>query len=246
MIIITKEELEKLKPLTEDKKGSYGTCFLYEDAKVLKTYSNTMPFYYNKRNIKRNIKNSLGVCVKDVAFPIDIAQVKGYKFSYIMPYIDGISFNELLDNIINTEFNMTFDDFIYLYHDAISKANEIASLGIQIDDFHKDNCKIKDDFSIGIFDVDFYERKILFGRFIEKNLRYYNMLEINEAFYNMMKYFYNKKIRFGYCKDNVCELRILYEIIQNFPQNKPNYVDNVLTKINDKLKKETIKDLIIR
>jgi hypothetical protein len=114
MIIITKEELKKLKPLNGENKGSYGTCFLYENDKVLKTYSNTMPFYYNKREIKRNIKNSIGVHVEDVSFPIDIAKTDEYKFSYIMPYIDGVSFNGLLDNISDIKINSPEDGVCHI------------------------------------------------------------------------------------------------------------------------------------
>ena len=246
MITITKEGLKELKPLTGENKGSYGTCFLYEDDKILKAYSDTMPFYYNKREIKRNIKNSLGIYVKDVSFPIDISLTYGYKFSYIMPYIEGISFDELLNNLINTEFNMSFDEFSYLYHYAISKAYEIASFGIEMNDFHKNNCKIKDDFTIGIFDVDFYETKMIFNRFREKSLKYYNMLVINEAFHEMLSSFYNKKKKFISSKENCYNLKRFYDIITNFPRNQPTYVDDILVKLNDEIKKETIKDLIIR
>lgn len=246
MIIITEEELAKLKPLSEENKGVYGTCFLYENDFVLKTYLNTLNFHCNRREIKRNIKKNVGIKVENVSFPIEIAKVEGYNFSYIMPYIEGISFEKMVENIKNTEFNMTFEDFAYLYHDAISKADEIASLGIEMTDFHKDNCKIKEDFTIGIYDIDFYEKKKISGRFIEKYLAYHNMLEINDAFFNMIRCFYNKRIRLGYSSDDIDSLRLLSKIIEDFPRNKRNYVDDVLTKINDELKKDTIKDLIIR
>ena len=246
MIIITKEDLKNLKILDGENKGSYGTCFLYENDKILKVYSNTMPFYYNKREIKRNIRKSLGLCVEGVSFPLDISKTQGYKFSYIMPFIEGVSYKELVYNLINTEFNMTFDDFGYLYHDAIYKANEISSLGIEMNDFHKDNCKIKEDFTIGIFDVDFYESKIIFNRFREKSLRYYNMLVINEAFYEMLNGFYNMKKKFINCQEKSNELECFYNIITDFPRNKPNYVDDILAKLNVELKKDSIKDLIIR
>lgn len=246
MIIITEEELVKLEPLNKENKGVYGTCFLYKNDLVLKTYLNTLNFHCNRREIKRNIKKNVGIKVKDVSFPIELAETEGYKFSYIMPYIEGISFHELVDNIKNTEFNMTFDDFTHLYHDALSKSNEIASLGIEMTDFHKDNCKIKEDFTIGIYDIDFYEKKKISGKFIEKYLAYHNMLEVNDAFFNMIKCFYNKRIRAGYSSDEVENLRLLSKIIEDYPRNKRNYVDDVLTKINDELKKDNIKDLIIR
>ena len=71
-----------------------------------------------------------------------------------------ISNNKVL--IVNKNYKsyISLEDFINLYHSAISKAYEIASYGIEMNDFHKNNCTINDDFTIGIFDVDFYKNKV--------------------------------------------------------------------------------------
>lgn len=246
MIVITNGDLEKLKPMTRDSKGAYGKCFMYEDDKILKVFPYTRDFFCYRREIKRNIKNSLGINIDGVSFPIDIAKTEGFNFSYIMPYIEGISFNDLLDKVLNTDFNMTFEDFINLYHSAISKAYEIASYGIEMNDFHKNNCTINDDFTIGIFDVDFYKNKVLFNGVMEKYLRYYNMLEVNEAFFQMLVCIYNKKVKCCKSSEKNSELKKIDKIIDKFPKNKPGYVDSVLLKINDEFKKDNIKDLILR
>lgn len=241
MITISKDEM---KMLHDGDNGNYGTCYMYKD-NVLKVFTKDSTYYYNKRSIKRNIKRSVGLKVEDVAFPIDIAKVKGYNFSYVMPYISGYNLDEFINKIIYTDFDMTFDDFIHLYDDAIRKSEKIASLGIEMNDLHKDNCRFKADFTIGIFDVDFYERKLFVNDLIRKSLIYYNMLSVNDTFYDILKYIYNKKINYSGTNKDVYELQKLKKIISNSPRNKKEYIDSALTNINDELKISSVKKLII-
>lgn len=54
-IYLTKEQIKKLKPLSDDSAGFWGTCFSY-DGGVLKVFSNLLFENKMKKRIRKNIK----------------------------------------------------------------------------------------------------------------------------------------------------------------------------------------------
>lgn len=245
MLLIIDNELKKVKPIDGINEGSYGKCFKYNDG-VLKVFFNSNIFNEKEKLIRENINNSKGIIISDISFPIDIKDVLGYKFSYTMPFIDGISMDEIIKKIIYDDYDISFEDLIKIYNNSLLKIKEISEYGIKTDDIMMRNCKVKEDFSFGIVDVDFF-RKIdsLNNEIYNTNLHNINKL----FFYFLLEAINNRKY---VCSGNkyynyvISDFDDYLKILKGVSLDSKCYVDDVLYELASKKNVNTIGKLIYK
>lgn len=247
MIYINKNEFKKLKPVSLCNSGQYGKCFMY-NTDVLKVFKNNV---FLPKNLKKNIEeikimieDNIKYQMKDVAFPKEIVKVDGYKLSYIMDYINGVRIADLIPSILNGEYDITFDELIKVYHDAINKIIMFNDIGLYLHDLSAFNSSITNNLNFGIYDTDFYNKN---GN--GYNIKTYNLSYLNYIFTFLFNDIYNN-MKNEY-KINMKDYSYLIQKLKSYDfnysySNPPLYVDDVLFEINKKTKEDKVSKLLMR
>lgn len=230
MIKLSKDEILRLKPLVGKNQGCYGKCYEY-GSNVIKVLLNNKKVKDERNRIIGRINDLLETKVSDVAFPIDIRKEKDF-FAILEPYISGVSYANLTDEIEKETIDISLEQLSINYHNGLNKVLEIAENDVHIIDLKTDNCKFKlETLEIGIFDVDFYKKV--------KNPDYEklfinNVMCLNETFRTFLNYYFK-----------FLDLNI-YDIVLDKKNLSYTYVDDALEIIvkNTSSKIKTLGEII--
>ena len=238
MKYINKFELNKLPLLYGKNNGFYGTCYKYSDDLVLKIF-NTNLYFKRKDEIKSNVGKLFGIEIDNVSFSYQITKTSGIDFSYLMPYIKGNIWQDILYMIKDDEmYDVSFEDISKCYHDGVSKVNKIGKNNIKIFDLNPSNCKIDSKNNFGIFDVDLYKRE---SYFTKKEIEYHNIREFNNVFnflFQSIYYIYLKN-------EEIILLNEFFDILNISNINSVNYVDHIIYELNKKMNVNSIRELTL-
>lgn len=240
MFYISESELEKLPLLQGDNKGIHGKCYEYND-EVLKVFHSVNFSDTNMSNIKRNIISNLGIKVENVAFPTEIGMVEKNKFSYTMPYIDGILLFDIYKNIKNQNFDLSFDEISNCYHNTYKTVQNISDYCIKMDDLHNKNCKLISKKKLGIFDTDFFKKlhESENHAVVQNNIKV-----INNVFKAIILSIYNEASIENSFTDRI-NYDELFQIFIKVGFYSKTFIDDALEELSKKTKANSLKGLII-
>ena len=231
MFYISKEEFNNLKPLDGDNEGKYADCYKYKDG-VLKVYKNVKYYNLKKDKIIKKLKILKRKKIEGISFPTDIGLTYNNKLAYTMPFLDGDNFSKIKQNIENNNYDITLEQILYCYHDAIQKAEKLNSLNLKIIDLHSDNCKILKDYSFGLLDVDFYEKT---KKKYHDNICEHNIKKVNDIFLDFLNKFYS----FIFMYNEEIYERYIYG------DDKKDFIDEVIKIIENKTNEKSLKKILI-
>ncbi len=214
MILLKKEDIEKLKPLDGNNYGGSGKCYFYEHGEVIKL------LYRKDSYLINNVKALLGLKIDDVSFPIDRTDLRRNYFAYTTPFIEGESLYDLKEKICKKEFDLSLSGISTIYNNTKEKVIEIADIGIQVNDANLSNILVKDNLKTGVIDVDGWYKN---SNINNKNI---SITNLNQTFYDFLVSFF---------------LDDLEIINRTKKEGNENYVDEIIDYTH--LKKSSIKTL---
>ena len=231
MFYISEEEFNNLKPLDGDDEGRYATCYKYKDG-VLKVYKTFKYYKLGKDSFIKKLKSLKKIKVNGISFPMDIGVTYDNKLAYTMPFLDGVNFSEIKQNIENNNYDITLEQILYCYQDAIEKLEKLNSLNFKIVDLHQDNCKLLKDNKFGLLDIDFYEKV---NKKYHDNICKHNIKQINELFSDFLNKFYI--LMFLHDEEN-------YLMFTDNIEYK-NYIDEIIRIMKDKTKTNSLRKMSV-
>ena len=231
MFYISKKEFNNLKPLDGINDGEFARCYKYNND-VLKVYKTIKYYKLRKDELIKNIKILKKNEIEGISFPIDVGLTYHNRLAYTMPFLEGDNFSEIKQNIENNKYDITLEEILYCYHDAIEKVEKLNSLNFRIFDLHLDNCKILKDSKFGLLDVDFYTKT---KEKYHDNVCEYNIKKVNEVFLDLLNKFYS----FAFLYDQ--------EIYKSYTygDDKKDCIDEVIKTIKNKTNEKSLKKILI-
>lgn len=149
MLLLTEDEIRKLKPL-DGGNGSSGRCYHYKNDEVIKLLKYKLSFIID------NIKSLKGLKIDDVSFPIDNTDPRKNYFAYSLPFIEGKRLCDLEKKILIKELDLSLNEVSTIYNSTKEKVIKAANMGIKVTDVNLSNILVKDNLKTGLVDVDLW------------------------------------------------------------------------------------------